>query len=63
MNFSYDFGSDTKNFSKDYIILELRLSLNKNLYDEKLISYEIFNKMQDLLLNRMNKLIGSNSNN
>ena len=36
---------------------------HKQALEKAYTEYEIFNKMQDLLLNRMNKLIGSNSNN
>lgn len=52
--------TDTKLLSKDYLILELTSSLNKDLYEEKLISYNIFSKMQNLLIKKMNKIILNN---
>jgi len=49
-----------KQVSLDYIILELRVKLNKNLYEEKLISYEVFSKIQNLLMRKKNKIMSNN---
>jgi len=49
-----------KQVSLDYIILELRVKLNKDLYEEKLISYEVFSKIQNLLMRKKNKIMSNN---
>ena len=41
----------------EYIILNYRVSLNKHLYEKKIINYDIFKRMQKLLLTRMDKII------
>lgn len=49
--------TDTKKLPKEYLILKLRMEFNKDLYDKKIISYDIYNKMQKLLGNKMDKII------
>lgn len=48
---------NTKELPKEYLILKLRMSFNDELYDKKLISFEIYNKMQKLLIKKMDKII------
>ncbi|MCX4249363.1 MAG: hypothetical protein OSJ65_06350 [Bacilli bacterium] len=52
---------EKKNLPKEYIILELRLSFNNELYKKEIISYDIFNKMQRLLIQKMNKILRENT--
>lgn len=52
--------TDSKELPKEYLILKLRLQLNKELYQMKVITYEIFEKMQKLLFQRMDKIIIEN---
>ena len=54
--------TDSKSMPIDYIILKLRISLNKELYEKKVIEYEVFKKMQELLIKKMNHLIDKNNN-
>ena len=54
--------ADSKSMPIDYIILKLRISLNKELYEKKVIEYEVFKKMQELLIKKMNHLIDKNNN-
>ena len=54
--------TDSKFMPIDYIILKLRISLNKELYEKKVIEYEVFKKMQELLIKKMNHLIDKNNN-
>lgn len=49
--------TDTKKLPKEYLILKLRMSINKELYENKIITYDVYNKMQNLLLKKMNKII------
>ena len=49
--------TDTKKLPKEYLILKLRMEFNKDLYDKKIISYDIYNKMQKLLESKMDKII------
>ena len=49
--------TNTKKLPKEYLILKLRMEFNKDLYDKKIISYDIYNKMQKLLGNKMDKII------
>ncbi len=54
--------ADSKSMPIDYIILKLRIFLNKELYEKKVIEYEVFKKMQELLIKKMNHLIDKNNN-
>ncbi len=54
-------SAEKKNLPKEYIILELRLSFNNELYKKEIISYDIFNKMQRLLIQKMNKILRENT--
>ena len=52
--------TNTKELPKEYLILKLRLSFNKDLLENKTINYDIYNKMQKLLLKKMDKIILEN---
>ena len=45
---------------KEYQILNLRMVINKELYEDKVITFDVFNRMQNLLISRMNKIIFNN---
>lgn len=49
--------TDSKILPKEYFILQLRMSFNKELYQKKIISFDVYNKMQKLLIKKMNKII------
>lgn len=49
--------TDTKELPIDYLVLKLRISFNKELYEKNVISYDIYNKMQNLLIKKMNKIL------
>ncbi|MBR3524135.1 MAG: hypothetical protein IKN87_05600 [Bacilli bacterium] len=49
--------TNTKELPKEYLILKLRISLNKDLYESKVITYDIYNIMQQLLFKKMDKMI------
>ena len=53
--------TDLKKLPKEYLILKLRMSLNKDLLEKKLISFDIYNKMQKLLMKKMDKIILENT--
>ena len=53
--------TDLKKLPKEYLILKLRMSLNKDLLENKLISFDIYNKMQKLLMKKMDKIILENT--
>lgn len=63
MNNDLDYKSytDTKNLPKEYLLLQYRITLNKELLEKKLISYEVFSKMQNLLIKKMDKIILENT--
>jgi len=63
MNNDLDYKSytDTKKLPKEYLLLQYRITLNKELLEKKLISYEVFSKMQNLLIKRMDKIILENT--
>ncbi len=42
---------------KEYIMLNHRLILNKELYESKLVSTQVFQKMEKILITKMNDLI------
>lgn len=48
---------DTKTLPMEYLILKLRMSFNKDLYEDKVITFDIYNKMQKLLLGKMYKIL------
>lgn len=52
--------TQAKELPKEYLILKLRMIFNKELFEEKLISFDIYNKMQKLLIKKMNKVILEN---
>lgn len=49
--------TDTKELPKEYFILKLRMIFNKELFENKIISFDIYNKMQKLLSKKMDKII------
>lgn len=51
------FFTDSKELPKEYLILKLRMSFNKELLEKKVISYNIYSKMQKLLIKKMDKII------
>ncbi len=51
------FFTDSKELPKEYLILKLRMSFNKELLEKKVISYPIYSKMQKLLIKKMDKII------
>ena len=51
------FFTDSKELPKEYLILKLRMSFNKELLEKKVISYPIYSKMQKLLIRKMDKII------
>ncbi len=48
---------DTKELPMEYLILKLRLFFNNDLYEKKIISYDIYNKMQKLLMKKMDNIL------
>ncbi len=48
---------DSKTLPKEYLILKLRMSFNKDLYEKKIISFDIYNRMQNFLIKKMDKII------
>lgn len=51
------FFTDSKELPKEYLVLKLRMSFNKELLEKKVISYTIYSKMQKLLIKKMDKII------
>lgn len=49
--------TDTKELPKEYLILKLRMSFNKNLLEKKIISFDVYNRMQLFLAKKMDKII------
>lgn len=45
---------------KEYIMLNYRLILNKELYESKIINTQVFQKMEKILITKMNGLIAKN---
>lgn len=41
---------------KDYIMLKLRMLFNNELYEKEVISYEIYSKMQNILIKKMDDI-------
>ena len=51
---------DTKKLPFEYKLLEYRLIINKELYDEKAIDFKTFNEMENSLIGRLTKIINEN---
>lgn len=49
--------TDTKELPKEYLILKLRMSFNKDLFEKNIISLDIYNRMQIFLAKKMDKII------
>lgn len=61
MTDEYQPSIDTKKMPKEYIVLKLRMLLNKDLYEKQIISFDIYSKMQNILIKKMDKMILENS--
>ena len=48
---------NSKKLPKEYLFLNLRMILNKELYESEIISFEIFNRMEKDLIKRMNEMV------
>lgn len=48
---------NTKELPKEYLLLRLRMLFNNELYKKKIISFEVYNKMQNLLIRKMDKIL------
>lgn len=55
-NNDIELNVSTKNLPLDYKLLEVRLLLNRKLYDNKIINFKVYNEMQEILLGRMKKI-------
>ena len=62
MDFSDDLEiyTNTKELPKEYLILQLRMSFNKELFEKKVISFDIYSRMQKFLMKKMDKIILEN---
>lgn len=49
--------TDSKELPKEYLILKLRMSFNKDLLEKKVISFDVYSRMQKLLIKKMDKII------
>lgn len=57
----YKSYTNLKKMPKEYLILKLRMFINKELYEEKIITFDVFSKMQKLLIKKMDKIILENT--
>ena len=51
-----EFGGFTKHLPIEYKILEWRLVINRELYEDKVINFEVFSEMEKLLIGRMTRI-------
>lgn len=58
----YQIFTNSKELPIEYLILNYRMSLNKDLYENKIINYDVFKRMQKLLITKMNKIIINKDN-
>jgi hypothetical protein len=56
MDNDIELNFSTKNLPFEYKWLEYRLIINKELYDEKVIDYNVFNEMEKSLIGRLTKI-------
>lgn len=50
------FSGFTKHLPIEYKILEWRLVINRELYEDKVINFEVFSEMEKLLIGRMTRI-------
>ncbi len=48
---------NSKVLPKEYLILKLRMIFNEELFDKEIISFDTYNRMQTLLIKKMNKIL------
>ena len=53
----------TKHLPFEYKLLEYRLIINKELYDEKVIDLKTYNEMENSIIARLNKIRNQFTNN
>lgn len=51
-----EFSGFTKHLSIEYKILEWRLVINRELYEDKVINFEVFSEMEKMLIGRMTRI-------
>lgn len=49
--------TDIKGLPEEYFILKLRKSFNNDLFEKKIISFDVYNRMQNILLKKMDRII------
>ena len=54
--------TNSKDLPIDYLILKLIILFNNELLEKKIISLDIYKRMQNLLIRKMDKIIIDNSN-
>ena len=57
-----DLYINSKVLTKEYVILKLRMIFNEELFDKEIITFDIYNRMQNLLVKKMNKILLSLEN-
>lgn len=60
MNIVDDYYVDAslKELPIEYLILSLRMGINKDLLESEIIFFDIYNKMQNNLIRKMDKILG-----
>ena len=56
INSDIEVSFSTKHLPFEYKLIEFRLKINTDLYNEGIISYEVFKDMENILLSRLNKI-------
>lgn len=51
----------TKYLPLEYKLLELKLIINKELYEEKIIDFKVYRVMEQNIVSKMNKIKNSNN--
>lgn len=51
-----EFSGFTKHLPIEYKILEWRLVINRELYEDKVINFEVFSEMEKMLIGRMTRI-------
>lgn len=51
-----EFSGFTKQLPIEYKILEWRLVINRELYEDKVINFEVFSEMEKMLIGRMTRI-------
>ena len=50
-------GNSYQKHSDEYIMLKFQIRINKSLYEKNIVTYEVFNEMNNMIAKKLNKIV------